>query len=72
MKGFNIIITVICFLYVNYNKNEVDNIRVIEGMWEIYSVSSKDEIFYPKGKSPLIDYYFFLFGLIWNKKKTKI
>ena len=71
MKGFNIIITVICFLYVNCNKNEVDNIRLIEGMWEIYSVSSKDEVFYPKGKSPLIDYYFFYSDSSGTKKKLK-
>ena len=33
------------------------DVKIIEGIWEVYSVSSKDEVFYPKGNSPLVDYY---------------
>tara|TARA_B100001250_G_C19741526_1_gene763295 strand:- start:555 stop:875 length:321 start_codon:yes stop_codon:yes gene_type:complete len=40
-------------------------------MWEIYSVSSKGEVFFPKGKSPLIDYYFFHSDSTGTKKKLK-
>ena len=53
--SFLILLTFLNFTYCKINT--IDDIKVIEGMWEIHSVSSKGEVFYPKGGSPLIDYY---------------
>ena len=41
-------------------------------MWQIYSVSSNGEVFYPKGEAPLIDYYVFNSDSTGTKKKLKI
>ena len=48
MKKISFLILLI-FLNFTYCKiNTIDDIKAIEGMWEIYSVSSKGEVFYPK------------------------
>ena len=68
----SIIITIpVCLQFIFCNINGIGDIRIIEGMWEIYSVSSKGEVFYPKGKSPLIDYYVFDSDSTGTKKKLK-
>ena len=71
MQKINLIIIVICYQLTNCNINGIEDIKTIEGMWEIYSVSSKGEVFYPKGKSPLIDYYVFDSDSTGTKKKLK-
>tara|TARA_Y100000589_G_scaffold59371_1_gene49905 strand:- start:854 stop:1219 length:366 start_codon:yes stop_codon:yes gene_type:complete len=53
------------------NLNEIKDVKIIEGIWVIHSVSSKDEVFYPKGKSPLVDYYVFNSDSTGTKKKLK-
>ena len=71
MKKISFLVLLI-FLNFTYCKiNTIDDIKAIEGMWEIYSVSSKGEVFYPKGESPLIDYYPFNSDSTGTKKKTK-
>ena len=47
------------------------DIKIIEGIWEVHSVSSKDEVFYPKGNSPLVDYYSLNSDSTGVKKKLK-
>tara|TARA_B100000963_G_scaffold228204_1_gene199038 strand:- start:5456 stop:5797 length:342 start_codon:yes stop_codon:yes gene_type:complete len=47
------------------------DIKIIEGVWEVHSVSSKDEVFYPKGNSPLVDYYSLNSDSTGIKKKLK-
>ena len=59
MQKINLVIIVICYQLTNCNINGIEDIKTIEGMWEIYSVSSNGEVFYPKGGSPLVDYYSF-------------
>ena len=71
MQKINLVIIVICYQLTNCNINGIEDIKTIEGMWEIYSVSSKGEVFYPKGKSPLIDYYVFDSDSTGTKKKLK-
>ena len=71
MKKISFLILII-FLNFTYCKiNTIDDIKAIEGMWEIYSVSSKGEVFYPKGESPVIDYYAFNSDSTGTKKKLK-
>ena len=71
MKKISFLILLI-FLNFTYCKiNTIDNIKAIEGMWEIYSVSSKGEVFYPKGESPVVDYYTFDSDSTGTKKKLK-
>tara|TARA_B100000575_G_scaffold259781_1_gene232262 strand:- start:22472 stop:22879 length:408 start_codon:yes stop_codon:yes gene_type:complete len=62
---------IICLEFTYCNNYEIDDIKNIEGAWEVYSVSSKDEVFYPKGKSPLFDYYTFNSDSTGIKKKLK-
>ena len=60
------------FLNFTYCKiNTIDDIKALEGMWEIYSVSSKGEVFYPQGESPVVDYYTFDSDSTGTKKKLK-
>ena len=65
MKFFKIIMKKISFSITHFFKfhnckiNTIDDIKAIEGMWEIYSISSKGEVFYPQGESPVVDYYTF-------------
>ena len=64
----------ILFIFLNFTYckiNTIDDIKAIEGMWEIYSVSSKGEVFYPKGESPVVDYYAFNSDSTGTKKKLK-
>ena len=71
MKKTSFLILLI-FLNFTYCKiNTIDDIKAIEGMWEIYSVSSKGEVFYPKGESPVVDYYAFNSDSTGTKKKLK-
>ena len=71
MKKISFLILLI-FLNFTYCKiNTIDDIKVIEGMWEIYSVSSKGEVFYPQGESPVVDYYTFDSDSTGTKKKLK-
>ena len=70
MKKIGFVI-IICFQFTYCDNYEIDDIKRIEGVWEVYSVSSKDEVFYPKGKSPLIDYYTFHSDSAGVKKKLK-
>ncbi len=71
MQKFIFIIIPICFQFIFCNLNGIGDIKIIEGAWEIYSVSSKDEVFYLKGKSPLVDYYVFDSDSTGTKKKLK-
>ena len=71
MKRISFLILLI-FLNFTYCKiNTIDDIKAIEGMWEIYSVSSKGEVFYPQGESPVVDYYTFDSDSTGTKKKLK-
>ena len=71
MKKISFLILII-FLNFTYCKiNTIDDIKAIEGMWEIYSVSSKGEVFYPQGESPVVDYYTFDSDSTGTKKKLK-
>jgi len=71
MKKISFLVLLI-FLNFTYCKiNTIDDIKAIEGMWEIYSVSSKGEVFYPKGESPVVDYYAFNSDSTGTKKKLK-
>ena len=71
MKKTSFLILLI-FLNFTYCKiNTIDDIKAIEGMWEIYSVSSKGEVFYPQGESPVVDYYTFDSDSTGTKKKLK-
>ena len=71
MKKISFLILLI-FLNFTYCKiNTIDDIKAIEGMWKIYSVSSKGEVFYPQGESPVVDYYTFDSDSTGTKKKLK-
>ena len=71
MKRISFLILLI-FLNFTYCKiNTIDDIKAIEGIWEIYSVSSKGEVFYPQGESPVVDYYTFDSDSTGTKKKLK-
>ena len=71
MKKISFLILLI-FLNFTYCKiNTIDDIKAIEGMWEIYSVSTKGEVFYPQGESPVVDYYTFNSDSTGTKKKLK-
>ena len=68
----NSFLILLAFLNFTYCKtNTIDDIRAIEGMWEIESVSSKGEVFYPKGESPVVDYYNLDSDSTGTKKKLK-
>lgn len=71
MQKFIFIIIPICLQCMFCNLNEIKDVKIIEGIWVIHSVSSKDEVFYPKGKSPLVDYYVFNSDSTGTKKKLK-
>ena len=71
MGKFGFIIISI-FLQLFYcSRHEIIDVKIIEGIWEVYSVSSKDEVFYPKGNSPLVDYYSLNSDSTGVKKKLK-
>ena len=71
MQKFIFIIIPICLQFMFCDLNEIKDVKIIEGIWVIHSVSSKDEVFYPKGKSPLVDYYVFNSDSTGTKKKLK-
>ena len=71
MQKFIFITIPICLQLMFCNLNEIKDVKIIEGIWVIHSVSSKDEVFYPKGKSPLVDYYVFNSDSTGTKKKLK-
>lgn len=71
MKKFSFLISFIFLQFINCKKNAIDDVKTIEGFWEIYSVSSGEEVFYLKGKSPLVDYYVFNSDSTGIKKKLK-
>ena len=71
MKKFSFLIFFSFLQFINCKKNAIDDIKKIEGFWEIYSVSSGEEVFYLKGKSPLVDYYVFNSDSTGIKKKLK-
>ena len=71
MKKFSFLISFIFLQFINCKKNAIDDVKTIEGFWEIYSVSSGEEVFYLKGKSHLIDYYVFNSDSTGIKKKLK-
>ena len=71
MKKINFLISLIFLNFTYCNINTIDDIKDIEGMWEIYSVSSKGEVFYPQGESPVVDYYTFDSDSTGTKKKLK-
>ena len=71
MKKFSFLISFIFLQFINCKKNAIDDVKTIEGLWEIYSVSSGEEVFYLKGKSPLVDYYVFNSDSTGIKKKLK-
>ena len=51
MKKFSFLIFFSFFQFIDCKKNAIDDVKTIEGLWEIYSVSSGEEVFYLKGKS---------------------
>ena len=61
----------IFFQFISCDVSKKQNLKNIEGMWEIYSVSSNGEVFYPKGRPPVVDYYFFNTDSTGIKKKLK-
>ena len=65
------IIIFFCLKFINCDVNQIKNIREIEGMWVIKSVSSNGEVFHPKGGSVLVDYYVFNSDSTGIKKKLK-
>ena len=67
--GFIIIFIFSQFIYCS--RHQIMDIKIIEGIWEVHSVSSKDEVFYPKGNSPLVDYYSLNSDSTGVKKKLK-
>jgi len=71
VKKFSFLISFIFLQFINCKKNAIDDVKTIEGFWEIYSVSSGEEVFYLKGKSPLVDYYVFNSDSTGIKKKLK-
>ena len=71
MQKFIFIIIPISLQFVFCNLSGIEDVKTIEGMWEIYSVSSKNEVFYLKGKAPLVDYYVFNSDSTVTKKKLK-
>ena len=71
MQKFIFIIIPICLQFIFCDLNGIGDVKIIEGAWEIYSVSSKDEVFFLKGKSPLVDYYVFDSDSTGTKKKLK-
>ncbi|MAR42844.1 MAG: hypothetical protein CMC48_01965 [Flavobacteriaceae bacterium] len=71
MKKFSFLISFIFLQFINCKKNAIDDVKTIEGFWEIYSVSSGEEVIYLKGKSPLVDYYVFNSDSTGIKKKLK-
>ena len=46
-----------------------EEVRQIEGYWEIASVQTQGEVFQPKGHAPSVDYYFFSSDSTGFKKK---
>ena len=70
MQKFIFISIPICLQFIFCNLNEIEDVKIIEGVWEIYSVSSKDEVFYLKGRSPLVDYYVLDTDSTGTKKKN--
>ena len=71
MGKFGFIIISIFLQLIYCSRHEIMDIKIIEGVWEVYSVSSKDEVFYPKGNSPLVDYYSLNSDSTGVKKKLK-
>ena len=71
MKKISFLILLIFLNFTYCEINTIDDIKAIEGMWEIYSVSSKGEVFYPQGESPVVDYYTFDSDSTGTKKKLK-
>ncbi len=65
---------VIMMFYLQFtscNNYKVQDIKKIEGMWEIKSISTKGEVFYPKGNTPLVDFYSFNTDSTGIKKKLR-
>ena len=71
MQKLIFIIIPICLQFIFCNLEGIRDVKIIEGVWEIYSVSYKDEVFYLNGKSPLVDYYVFDSDSSGTKKKLK-
>ena len=71
MKKISFLVLLIFLNFTNCKINTIDDIKAIEGMWEIYSVSTKGEVFYPQGESPVVDYYTFNSDSTGTKKKLK-
>ncbi len=71
MGKFGFLIIYIFLNFFNCSRHEIMDVKIIEGIWEVYSVSSKDEVFYPKGNSPLVDYYSLNSDSTGVKKKLK-
>ena len=71
MGKFGFIIISFFLQLIYCSRHEIMDIKIIEGVWEVYSVSSKDEVFYPKGNSPLVDYYSLNSDSTGVKKKLK-
>ena len=65
--GFLIIYIFLIFFYCS--RHEIMDVKIIEGIWEVYSVSSKDEVFYLQ--SGKMDYYSLNSDSTGVKKKLK-
>ena len=64
-------IFIFCLQLTSCNNYKIEDIKKIEGMWEINSISTKGEVFYPKGNTPLVDFYTFNTDSTGIKKKLK-
>ena len=71
MQKLVLLIISICIQFMSCSLDKIEEVRIIEGTWEIYSVSSGNEVFYLKGKSPLVDYYVLNSDSTGTKKKLK-
>ena len=70
MKPSNLFLLLIFSFGLSHcDRIEREEVRQIEGYWEIESVQTKGEVFQPKGNAPSVDYYFFSSDSTGFKKK---
>ena len=70
MKTSSLFLLLIFSLSISHcDQLKLEEVRQIEGYWEIESVQTKGEVFQPKGNAPSVDYYFFSSDSTGFKKK---
>ena len=70
MKPSNLFLLLIFSFGLSHcDRIDREEVRQIEGYWEIESVQTKGEVFQPKGNAPSVDYYFFSSDSSGFKKK---